>query len=455
MVYTIIVLIVIGFIVYLFFHKSDIEKLEEQMREKDYDDEFYQENPDYFKNLNYYDVFPEEAVSDGELQQYIEEDLEEKIRNAEMSEADYRNIEKCDSIDNDSKLNKEVVDENYCQHIIEMEEDKKERVLEWWELANLRFYKRISPNTENLVSICDIKKSGTDLEKLKLCGNVKSLTESLYTVNRKNNRIVREMTRSDIFGEKGMYFSFNKKGYKLSEIIFDSDREIHERYSFDYNEDGNLIEENVYSAEGMLLRCIKYNYEIRGDRNLLVHLQADGDRSYLWKYRYNKGGKCVEIIHQSTEGESLGKTIIKYNNKSEKIKEINYWNNGIPHTSTTYDYKETEYTEEKKDYLPDGIMEDNVMSRYDNNGNLILRHDSDGKTSYKCNERGDKIEILNIHSDDYSLIRSSYEFDNRGNWIVKNDFIQIIEDAPYPCKTYIDTDYGIITKRKIEYYEDI
>jgi hypothetical protein len=232
-----------------------------------------------------------------------------------------------------------------------------------------------------------------------------------------------------------------------------------------YNQYGNEVEHENYSPRGeVFIKTVKYDSKGTviqktgklGSSGIMVTdnyangvhtgtnmTGADGKIMEQQTYKNDEKGRMIGIAHSDKSGTILSKTSIKYNEKGEKIEEVEFKDekvnrrdsfkydnkgrlveedvsvNDYP-VKTLYKYNLAGKVIEKKRFA-DGILKERLTMKYDDMGNDIEDDRYDGKDSL---------------TDSY--ITTYENFDKQHNWLKRNEFTGgKISD---------------ITERKIEYY---
>ncbi|HNW99357.1 MAG TPA: hypothetical protein PKK00_13190 [Bacteroidales bacterium] len=270
------------------------------------------------------------------------------------------------------------------------------------------------------------KNKKNHLTDLKLKGDVKSLTETIYDASEKFGEIQK--------GEKKYkYFSlFNEDGNKTdySENNFPSlMSNFDKKYDFKYDDKGTIIEWNLYKSNGKLDRKEKYKIDDKG--NKIEENWYDGDGSLKFKiiFKYDEKGNLIKTNWYNSHDSLKFKEAFKYDSKGNQIEYIEY------------------------KYAADSSLVIKQTFKYDDKNNQIEMNDCniDGsincKYTYKYDEKGNEIEKIN-YAPDGSItekVNSEYAYDDKNNWIKKTEK-SLLKIFGYESITYN------ITEREIVYY---
>ncbi len=318
----------------------------------------------------------------------------------------------------------------------------------------------------------------SDLDSLKLKGNVKTLIQTTYALadssinvydqtnisfNRSGNMTEsRHYSKKDTTVEIFLYNSHNKKIVEEKHSKSDTTK-----VNYSYNENGKILEENKY--------YILKSYKSEGKRQLI----NSEKRHVLAKYLYNNMGRLEKKKIFET-GVSSGKISKYIYNKNEHVilfVECTYEKNDIcvNKDSIIYSYNKKGLIKSKSYYYNDKLYR-SIFFGYDNSLNLIglqelnygqniknegkitfktiesFKYDSKGNEIEKLSERhglvskkltfNSNYEINTLNTDTLEIVKWKYDYhtDLQGNWIKKTGYLEN------------QNKYFIITERKIDYY---
>ncbi len=186
----------------------------------------------------------------------------------------------------------------------------------------------------------------------------------------------------------------------------------------------------TFNKKGYLLKDEKY----KSDNKIFLYGQ--------WTYTYDEKDRKMEE-HRTIEAKYEGKTVYKYDGKSNKIAEIFYEKNDSFGGELKYEYDDKGNAIKECFYDDDHKLERTTKYKYDDKGNLIeegyYKNAYQGKITYKYDDKGNMIEqdwhnidgkivnkmtvaydkYNNIIEENWSdLIRTyKYKYDKKGNWI--------------------------------------
>lgn len=293
---------------------------------------------------------------------------------------------------------------------------------------------------------------------MKLKGDVKSILETVYEVQRKSDII--EKGDIDPFSTI-IHTIFDNKGYKIEEnkhktsnnILFrttykyDSKRNLTEKlieenlhknifiinmwHSYMYDNKGNLIEESIYEYDSTLREKNTYKYDKKGNR--IEHYKSSN----------KKRGSKLQEAHSAIQN---WKVTYTYDINGNKIEENAIETTDNISTKKTYKYDKKGNIVEFLSKLNNNTISKSIF-KHDKKGNLIewKIFNTNGSLEYKLTYKYDKENNL-VESNEYSSEGSGlkkigilkFENDKHGNWI---------QQIKYKNKTPFQ-----ITERIIEYF---
>lgn len=255
------------------------------------------------------------------------------------------------------------------------------------------------------------------LKEQELSGPVKSVTVKSFTAGKNaGGQIVKKAPGQQYAWRKDLHITYNLTGGTLvaqelgttgevtSEIVFSylNDRltEVKEGYDtdlFEYDDAGNMIMQGKKSTRP-------------GDEGFYAFL----------KYEYNARKQVVKTTETDGENVWQGSVVYTYNDKGNLISSKDYYDDGY---LTTYTYnaenkpvkttvKEGDEVIEVTTYVYDGSKTIETWEVFENGK-------YDGKVIYTF-ENG--LEVKTVEYDGSTITETqitTYEFDERGNWIKK------------------------------------
>lgn len=222
------------------------------------------------------------------------------------------------------------------------------------------------------------QKEKTDLTEMNLIGEVKQFQEIDYDAIEKFGEVVK--------GEQDGFIKesyFNEQGAETATYWYEFDRNQGYRFEIINDQDGNKLEERDFGLDNKLSSIVKYTYD--DNWNLIEENSYNDDGSLFRRHKY------------------------EIDNKGNVIKSNEYDQAGILITSNIYTYDENNNKVE--------------WAEYDSNGKLEI------KSNYKYDKQNNIIEI----NTDFPELENSfgrigttyynYEYDKRGNWIKRIEFV--------------------------------
>ncbi|MGR6086649.1 MAG: hypothetical protein ACU4F9_00600 [Arcticibacter sp.] len=174
----------------------------------------------------------------------------------------------------------------------------------------------------------------------------------------------------------------DEQGRVLSETKFYGD-DAGERVEYLYNRHSNPITIKRYDADGLLESTEQLELDENGD--VLIHHKFDADGAIVEKSEVNYAapGKPSGKIVTSSDTNTIGKTDIIYNDLGKVI-------------------RATELT-------PQGTVLSEVVSEYDERGNVVVRRVRDFNT-----------RLLRFEYDSLDRVLTEEIFDEHGNMVMRN-----------------------------------
>src|SRR3989339_340573 len=220
---------------------------------------------------------------------------------------------------------------------------------------------------------CTGRKIKSDLNNARIKGNVKTITEMVYSTNELDGK--------------------SKKNNLESKII--------KRY----DTKGNLLTENVYmkiQQKEFLYSQVVYKYDDRGNQVEINFIGLNDSIEGKQVCKYDTKGNRIEEEGYKADGKFGGKSILLYDDQGNLIKRQNLIINIESIINYMYDSK-------------NNIIEEN---RYNSGDSLYMR------IKYTYDEKNNQTSLNKYNPD--KLIQSityKYEnFDKNENWLTKNEF---------------------------------
>ncbi|WP_324026364.1 hypothetical protein QSV08_02715 [Maribacter sp. BPC-D8] len=233
-------------------------------------------------------------------------------------------------------------------------------------------------------------KPESDLKKMSISGNVKSMKETKYT------------SLEDFNNGVGMseLIHFDDEGYKKDIESLGSDGSLSYKTEFTYNDNHNLITERSLNSDDEPIKEIRYSYDERGR---LLKADHPKDEAFYTQFTYEYDEKDNLVLEQTYNSDNTldTKSTFTYNEKNQLIEENWFYADGALFVTLKSKYA--------------GSGKKKYESRYRSNGNLFM--------SIDYNENGDESVILDYDPYSQSEVRIStamykieYEYDESGNW---------------------------------------
>jgi len=314
----------------------------------------------------------------------------------------------------------------------------------------------------------------SDLKKMKLNGNVKSIEEISYIPKVINGNIKKYFRKRMNFNEDDFKIYFNTHGYIIEDIrYFNLDGSVMSKNEFFYDIHHNLIEERIYNYEYSYILKNKHisSYDINSNLIEKKCFNKDGIIESITRHKYNDLNQVIEDYEYSSEKTFKLKRSYKYDFNNFLIEEtihlgnfdrIFFYKNDLKgnciETRTELSNGNIESIEKIKlddsnnvlEYLcykSDGSFDSKENFKYDANNNLIehIWFVSESKYMQKVMTEYDKFSnIISATKFDFNgnileKVTFNYKYDFNNNWIESVKFDQ--NNAPF-----------VILERKFNYF---
>jgi len=243
-----------------------------------------------------------------------------------------------------------------------------------------------------VLNSCSVEKikPESDLKKMSISGNVKSMKETKYISLENFN---------DGVGMSEL-IHFDDEGYKKDVEFLGSDGSLSYKTVFTYNDNHNLITEQSLNSDNEPIKEIRYSYNERGR---LLKADYPKDETFYTQFTYEYDEKDNLVLEQTYNSDNTldTKSTFTYNEKDQLIEENWFYADGALFVTLKSKYA--------------GSGKKKYESRYRSNGNLYM--------SIDFNEDGDQSAISEYDPKSQSEIKIStamykieYEYDESGNW---------------------------------------
>lgn len=235
-----------------------------------------------------------------------------------------------------------------------------------------------------------------DILKDAIPAGIKSITESIYDIQEKDGNYQPTLTRKEMLkysmeNNEAICYHCDGKGKVFSKTVFV------------YNETAKNIEKNIFSMPGdnMFSKTI-FKYDNSG--NLLKQLSYSNDGKYLdtIQYLYDDKGRLSKEERCDSSGGVL--STVKIYDEAGVLTCEEYYEDDILQEKLFYQYdQDGNVIETKSHENTDENWSEKNVSRYDQNGRLIEKasyNATDGlylKTTYKYDEFGNLTEEINYN----------------------------------------------------------
>ncbi|BDS12275.1 hypothetical protein [Aureispira anguillae] len=240
----------------------------------------------------------------------------------------------------------------------------------------------------------------SDLEKMRLKGAIKSISQRVYDAGKKNGIIKKRHLMLDPL--ENWDIEFNKKGYIQEKKCYDAANELIFYYEYKYKKKRLLVKKNMYDHRNYRIEQVAYVYNGFGELAAESIYGADNTLLVRYIHTYSPKGLLKETdVHAPSSRYTASKYEFVYNKKGLVVEEYTYNNKDQLHQTNYYSYDKNDYVKEHtiKNHLDNFTF--TSYSRYDERGNLITYQapaEKEPLTSY------------------------TYTFDEHGNWTCQTHY---------------------------------
>lgn len=239
-----------------------------------------------------------------------------------------------------------------------------------------------------LTSLYELNAQPNSLKEMKLRGKVKKVVANEYPIDDTAANKKRKME-----------YTFDLKGNKLSEIIYNESGNWLYKAKMEYNKAGNLLTESSSNKITFHVNMTKrYIYD---KNNRLVTTKLFNRYKHLISivsYTYNGKGQLTLVVNVNDVGTELERTAYRYDayNRLEEEQVLDSKSALVSYSRYEYDAQGRKIS--KADYDKDGFKDFISEYTYDQYGNL-------------------KSELSNYTGGLSTLIEYHYRYDKNHNWI--------------------------------------
>jgi hypothetical protein len=279
-----------------------------------------------------------------------------------------------------------------------------------------------------------------------LFGPVKEVKTLSYDVSESENGVQKlavSKRRNAAFNELVQY---NPAGQKSLAVHYRQDAKIVQTTAYHYNDKGHLIRKSKYSPDSTSFAEILYKIDDNGN---ILHAKAGELRQALVterRYTYDKYNNLISYVRFRKSSENGMTTRYIFNDQQQNT-EIHYFDqSGNITNKNIFKYDQFGNQIEKNRFNTKRNAGSKIEYFYDSKGNKIeSKHYSySGGLIYQLkftyDSKGNLLSKSQIQPDESVLRteRNQYEYDDRGNWILKTEYVQ--SKAKY------------VVERQIKYY---
>jgi hypothetical protein len=284
----------------------------------------------------------------------------------------------------------------------------------------------------------------TDVKKMHLYGNVKSIKEISYRAQKSGNEIQKGSRERAYEGAEGtdIEICFNKQQYKTNETHFASDGSVSDYLTLFYDGKMNKTKWYCYSSDSTFKWGYNYYYNDLNLESSSIGLDKNKKQHERKVYTYNSEGLLVTEETYFEDGYSNIESI-----------EYDMYKRVIQKRSSTGEYETFNYESNRKIWTIFNAANDTLCQtifEYDQNENILKTCSRDITLRYTNQVKSDYcvLNTYDLHGNkiseqwmDSKISRPKetfeYVYDEKGNWIKKIHFIHskakyiIIRDIKY------------------------
>jgi len=179
-----------------------------------------------------------------------------------------------------------------------------------------------------------VKSVKNDLSAKNLKGEVKSLTESRYTVTEDSGSIQKGEL---LFREISQY---TKDGWLEDVKRVKPNGDVEYRVSFKHDDRGYMTESSIYKSDGSFLYKESYSYDDRGIQTGKSGYMPDGSIEHSEKFKYDSRDNMIEKNFLDPNGKLRKISLFKYDDLDRLIEKEGYNESGGLEYNAIFSYGE-------------------------------------------------------------------------------------------------------------------
>jgi hypothetical protein len=271
-----------------------------------------------------------------------------------------------------------------------------------------------------------------DYQKWNLQGNVKTITEELFSLSGRSTNIIK----------------FNEAGKITSQASFNNDMSLIKRHEFQYSNE-NLSSQKCFVTGDTLSYTTIYNYSENKKLISTQIIEENGRIGIRSAFEYDTLGNKIEETYYNIDKSVEKKIKHTYDHKNRLIYSIIFDNlkNKKWIEKIRYNEKGQKSQLSILSYTPQALVQD-IKYEYNKNDKLSKKtihtsHSSRPEIHHYCYDTfGNTINIITNSGESPNQLNhqtTEYTYDNKGNWL--------------RAVTVKDNERDMIIERKIEYYD--
>lgn len=190
------------------------------------------------------------------------------------------------------------------------------------------------------------------------------------------------------------------------------------RVVLSYDNNGKEIESKTY-INGTISKVITTKRKVTGDIKEIQYYEKDEDAPYMFEVIvYNIWGKETKYVRSDVDGVVESSRELKYDSNGNLVEHKDFGKEGVLNCKTSYKYDSGGNEIERIETNQYEKIRFREVTQYDNDNNVTV--------------------ITNYNGDGYLSHKTTYEYDQKGNWVREKS------DIPF---------VGGFSEREIEYYD--